>query len=400
MPSHAEDGQQPILLFISEIEAMGGAERSILALGRWLYQHQRRVALLTYRDGVNVAAQADYPLHVIELQPGPGLLAKVRSLRKHLATRTPGAPPLMASGYQPALHCALARAGRFHCLMHDTPSLFAGDRRSLQQRLRLAVSNWLIGSAMRRGGGQMIVTSEFLQRECRHDFGVNAAIARMGGLGGQHVFRRRAVVPSALPQPDPHGAVDTPRPATDKDPAKPQLNLLSVCRIEANKRIDWILEALAALEQGPKPLSSRADWRLDLSGTGSQLEAMRDRAAQLGLAARVHFHGFVPDHALEDLYDRAHLFLMPAVQGYGIPAIEALARGIPVLLHRESGVSDILLDTPWASVLTDGKEELTPRLATTLDWLLRNEQMSAPPPPDLPTEDAWAERVATLCGYV
>ena len=35
---------------------------------------------------------------------------------------------------------------------------------------------------------------------------------------------------------------------------------------------------------------------------------------------------------------------MPAVQGYGIPAIESLQRGIPVLLHRESGVSDILLE--------------------------------------------------------
>ena len=45
--------------------------------------------------------------------------------------------------------------------------------------------------------------------------------------------------------------------------------MLSVCRIEANKRIDWILRSLAALERATPSLSSRANWRLDLAGKGS-----------------------------------------------------------------------------------------------------------------------------------
>ncbi len=161
-----------------------------------------------------------------------------------------------------------------------------------------------------------------------------------------------------------------------------------------------MLDALAALEQAPVPLSARTNWRLDLAGKGSQLEAMAARARELGLQDRIHFHGFVSDLELEAFYDRAHLFLMPAVQGYGIPAIEALERGIPVLLHRDSGVSDILLDTPWAAVLTGGPDEMASRLAQMCDWLLRNGHLTAPAPPQLPTEDTWAERVATLCGYV
>lgn len=353
---------------------MGGAERSILALGRWLHAQGKPVSLLTYYDRVGLQQHADFPLPTVQLNPPNNARAKVAALRQHFRRQPETAPPPITSGYQPALHCALARIGRFHCLMHDTPSLFGGEQQSLKQRLRFAISNWQIGRSMRRNQGTMIVTSEFLQAECKKDFHVQAEIARMGGLAHQHAFRPR--------------------------PVQRHLRMLSVSRIEANKRVDWMLDALAALESGPNPLSHRVDWRLDIAGKGSQLEAMTSHARALGLADRVHFHGFVPDDELEALYDQAHLFLMPAVQGYGIPAIEALQRGIPVLLHRESGVSDILLNTPWATVLTGGKDELAPRLATIIDWLLTNQHLTAPPPPELPTEDAWAERVARLCGYL
>jgi glycosyltransferase involved in cell wall biosynthesis len=175
--------------------------------------------------------------------------------------------------------------------------------------------------------------------------------------------------------------------------------MLSVCRIEANKRIDWLLRSLAELERATPSLSSRVDWRLDLAGKGPLLGELTGLAKSLGIVGRVHFHGFVPDAELQTFYDRAHLFLMPAVQGYGIPAIESLQRGIPVLLHRESGVSDILLDTPWATVLTGGPDRMTAGLASAIDGVLTGRHHRAPLPP-LPTEDEWAAQVAGLCGWV
>ena len=218
----------------------------------------------------------------------------------------------------------------------------------------------------------MIVTSEYLQRECEKEFGLKPEIARMGGLPG-HSFQFRET--------------------------KTELRMLSVCRIQANKRIDWILDSLAVLEAGTMPLSQRIDWRLDLAGRGALLETMVARAAELGLSDRVHFHGFVPDAELETLYDRAHMFLMPAVQGYGIPAVEALQRGIPVLLHRESGVSDLLLDTPWAEVLEGGQESMTSVLADMVNRVLSG-TLREVAPPNLPTENSWAQQVAALCGYI
>ncbi len=374
-PRVASAGDLSIPLFVPEIEQLGGAERSLLALARHLYSRGRNAHLLTYIDHCNFAQYADLPLRIDVLGPDRSVKAKITALRRYLAARPANAPAVLASGYQPALHLVLAGTNHFHCLMHDTPTLFGDEgTRSLKGRLRIAISNRIIGYGFRRGHGRMIVTSEFLRDDCRRQFGVTADIVRMGGMGQPCSFRRR--------------------------PVRDQLRLLSVCRIEPNKRIDWMLDALAALEAAPRPLSSRIDWRLDLAGKGALLEPMRRRVEELRLAGRVVFHGFVPDSELEALYDQAHGFLMPAVQGYGIPAIEALQRGIPVLLHRESGVSDILLDTPWATVLTGGPEEMTPKLAAMIEFLLINGQMTAPPPPDLPTEEQWAEQVIQLCGYV
>jgi glycosyltransferase involved in cell wall biosynthesis len=361
-------------IIITEIEQFGGAERSVVALSRWLYQRSLPNHVVTYYDRCNLAQYVSHPLHVVELKPEPEARKKIASLRIYLDQRPTNAPKPLASGYQPALHATLAGQRGFHTLMHDTPSLF-GDQetRSLSTKLRIAVSNRIIGYGL-RSGGNTIVTSEYLRSECRKDFNIDAKIARMGGLGPT------ASIPSAHPVSD-------------------QFRMFSVCRIEPNKRIDWIIRALAELERADKSLSSTIDWRLDLAGKGSLIPSLRGMAQDLGIGKRIHFHGFVPDEDLEQFFAQTHLFLMPAVQGYGIPAIESLQRGIPVLLHRESGVSDILLDSPWATVLTGGEENMSRALRSAIESILQGRH-HAVAQPHLPTEDQWAERVATLCNWL
>ncbi|HWZ51400.1 MAG TPA: glycosyltransferase [Granulicella sp.] len=375
---HALTHARPIV--ISEIEQLGGAERSLLALSGWLHLRGHAHYLLTYVDHCNLAQYATHPLTIIELKPGPGARRKTASLKQHFQQRGASRYAPLVSGYQPALHATLAGLREFHCLMHDTPALFGDqDHRSLRGKLRISLANRIVGWGL-RSGGAAIVTSEFLRAECRGDFGVEAHIARMGGLG------ESVSVPRIRPV-NPAGTVDR------------QLRMLSVCRIEANKRVDWMLRSLAALQHAALPLSSRVDWRLEVAGKGSQIPALQEMAASLGISGRVHFHGFVSDEQLEALYDRAHLFLMPAIQGYGIPAIESLQRGIPVLLHRQSGVSDILLDTEWATVLAGDESTMLPAMREAIDKVIEGRHHRAPQP-TLPSEDQWAERVAQLCRWV
>jgi glycosyltransferase involved in cell wall biosynthesis len=126
---------------------------------------------------------------------------------------------------------------------------------------------------------------------------------------------------------------------------------------------------------------------------------LKELSQHLGLSGRVHFHGFLSDKEVARHYQLAHLFLMPARQGYGLPALEALYRGMPVLLHRESGVSDILLNTPWATVITGGEESMLVGLTSAVNSVITGKHTNFPLP-DLPTEDEWAEEVARLCGWV
>ena len=278
------------------------------------------------------------------------------------------------SGYQAALYASLAGMRGFHCLMHDTPSLFScpTKKASLRDKIRRSISDKMTAHGI-GSGGRTIVTSEYLRDETRRVFGVDAAVVRMGGLAPTAGFR--------------------PRPVTAS------LRMLSVSRVEPNKRIDWMVRALAALESETPSLSSQLDWRLDVAGKGSSQESLQTMTKELGVDERIHFHGFVSDAELQDLYERAELFLMPAVQGYGIPAIESLQRGIPVLLHRDSGVSDILLDTPWATVLEGDESSMIPGLKRAIEGVRLRRQFAVPLPA-LPTEDSWAAEVARLCGWV
>src|ERR1700744_277782 len=250
------------VIVLTEIEAMGGAERSVLALSRWLYQQGLPNHVVTYIDHIGLAKYADHPLEVVKLRPEMRAAKKVAALRRYFAAQREAPKPLM-SGYQPALHATLAGMRGFHCLMHDTPSLFEDSAQlNFKRRIARRVFDAVTGFGLRSGGHTM-VTSEYLRAECSREFNVRADIARMGGLTSANAFR--------------------PRPVTH------ELRMLSVSRIEPNKRIDWILRGLEQLEHDATPLSERVDWRLDVVGKGSALEAMQQLAANLGLGERVQF---------------------------------------------------------------------------------------------------------------
>jgi glycosyltransferase involved in cell wall biosynthesis len=365
---------QERILFIAEVEAWGGAERSFLTLCDWLYRHSLPYRLVVYWDRIGLEKFAAHPLNKVQLLPKNTPLAKVRTLRKYFSAESANPYRPLMSGYQPALHASLAGLRGFHCMMHDTESLFDDwDRKqSWKRRARLAMNRHVLRKGL-GSGGQTIVASEFLRQDTERLYGARATILRIGSTANGIVFRLR--------------------------PVQKQLRMLSVSRLEANKRIDWILHALASLEQKRLPLRQQIDWHLNIVGKGAEQEKLQALSRDLGLESCVTFSGFVSDQELSVLYDSAHLFLMPARQGYGIPALEALQGGIPVLLHRESGISDVLLDTPWARVFDGGPDNLLPALDQMIHLVIGGDHLHVPSPA-LPTQDEWAEGMARLCRWI
>ena len=80
-----------------------------------------------------------------------------------------------------------------------------------------------------------------------------------------------------------------------------------------------------------------------VAGGGDLLAPLIERSATLGLARHVYFTGFLKGRAVDRAYAEADVYVMPSVaEPFGLTALEAAARGIPVILSRASGVREVL----------------------------------------------------------
>jgi glycosyltransferase involved in cell wall biosynthesis len=160
------------------------------------------------------------------------------------------------------------------------------------------------------------------------------------------------------------------------------------------------LRALAALESSPRPLSQLRDWRFDIVGDGSQRAELESLSTSLGLSSRVSFHGWLDDRAVQTVNNEADLFVMPAAQGYGLPALESLVRRIPVIIHRDSGVSEIFDRNPWVRIVSapDGTD-LGSAIREMSEAISRGE-ISDYPVPMIPSETDWAAEISRICGWI
>jgi glycosyltransferase involved in cell wall biosynthesis len=145
--------------------------------------------------------------------------------------------------------------------------------------------------------------------------------------------------------------------------------IVSVARLEAPKDQATLLEALARL----RPLA----WRLDLAGDGPREQEMRALAKRLGVAERVHFHGYLPDPA--PLLARAQVFAL-ASRSEGLPRsiLEAMRAGLPVVATDVGGVSEAVADGVSGSLVPrDDPEALSQALASLLAEPSRRARLGA-----------------------
>lgn len=113
--------------------------------------------------------------------------------------------------------------------------------------------------------------------------------------------------------------------------------VLFLGRITYQKGPDYFLEAAARV------LRVLPDVRFVLSGTGDMLPRTIERAAQLGIAGSVHFTGFLRGEEVERMFALADIYVMPSVsEPFGISPLEAMALDVPVIVSRQSGVSEVL----------------------------------------------------------
>ena len=137
--------------------------------------------------------------------------------------------------------------------------------------------------------------------------------------------------------------------------------ILYVGSLEPRKNISTLLEAYEILRKQNPSIKSK----LVLIGGESPLFAEVQLKVK-HFKEDVLFQGFVNDHTLQDFYRHARLFVYPSLyEGFGLPPLEAMASGVPVVTTLTSSIPEVVGDAALMVSPYDAQE-----LASTMDLIL------------------------------
>jgi glycogen synthase len=113
--------------------------------------------------------------------------------------------------------------------------------------------------------------------------------------------------------------------------------VVNVGRLTIQKGLSHLLTSAAeVIKRSPKTFFL-------FVGSGEQRDELIAQAAGLGIADKVLFTGFQRGKRWRDAYAVADLFVLPSVsEPFGLTPLEAIGYGTPVLISRQSGVSEVL----------------------------------------------------------
>jgi glycosyltransferase involved in cell wall biosynthesis len=173
----------------------------------------------------------------------------------------------------------------------------------------------------------VVADSDNTRRDIIQNYGLPAEKVRVIHPGyDSSVYFRNGFDPSAAPHAEPY--------------------FLYVGNLLPHKNLLRLLDALAILRR-------RQPCRLIIRGEGrpAYVRALRERVETLGLSDVVTFLGYTTEASLRDLYSRAVCLVLPSLgEGFGLPVLEAMACGTPVVTSNASSLPEVAGD---AALLVD-----------------------------------------------
>ena len=241
----------------------------------------------------------------------------------------------------------VGRSGRYVATVHDVIALLLPE--TFTPRHRLVVRTAL--AMVRRRADLVIVPSRAVERDVVERLGLPADRVVVTPEGCEPRFR--------------------PTPCADvlARYRLPSRYVLAVGTLEPRKNLTTLLRAFARLRRGA---GLDPALRLVLVGARGWLdEPIYETVRSLGLDGAVHFAGFVDDDDLPAVYSGAALFVFASLyEGFGLPLLEAMACGVPVVTSNVSAMPEVAGD---AAMLVDPRD--VDGLAGAIARLLRDDAL-------------------------
>ena len=245
----------------------------------------------------------------------------------------------------------VGRSCRYVVTVHDVIPLILPETFTPRHRLvvRMALAR------VRRKADRVIVPSRAVKRD---------VVQRVGFPEGRVVVTPEGCEPRFRPVRS-EGILRDVAARYDLPPRY----VLAVGTLEPRKNLTTLLEAFARLRRDGEV---DADLRLVLAGARGWLdEPIFAAVRSLGIEDAVRFTGFVDDDDLPAVYSGAALFVFPSLhEGFGLPLLEAMACGVPVVTSNISSMPEVAGD---AAVLVDPRD--ANGLAAAIARVLRDEAL-------------------------
>jgi glycosyltransferase involved in cell wall biosynthesis len=300
--NHYSASALPTVIIATQHLALGGAEKVVLDLAT-PRSGIRPILFLYHSSGIDAlddecrARKVLCVRHQKVQRYDLGIILKLFILSGYLQARTFHSQDIGALFYARLLHILRPNLQLAHSV-HTLHTL----RKKPQYR-------WLMRKVLNRSGVTTIAVSEPVRSELRQDFGLSAAniVVIPNGIDVRH-FRR-------------------PQPRTLS--ANHPLQIVSVSRISGEKRLDWIIQALARLQSNGHAFQ----WHHIGSGCPDERRRLVHLAREHGVEQQTIWHGFVADVA--PLIAQMDVFVSASGEEcHPVSVVEAAAAGLPACVSN------------------------------------------------------------------
>ena len=366
---------EKIIIFYPHIQAFGGIERNIVGVIKEIERLKKKHVLICFEDKINI--KKFYNKINRKVIKGNNLFTKILALKKFIKTNDCNGNALMW-GEKAAMFAYLASMKNYSICYPDPPTLNYENNISksldIFKNIRRGISIRVAKQGLKYANLRFTTTKKNkkdLERLYNLDFKVMHE-------GGYKVLK------------------NTKYPIK-KIFNKKKISLLTVGRLSTNRNIEWLIDFFTFLKE-KKFTSIYNNSTLIICGKGEQFLMLKSKVDLLNLEKKIIFKEFVSDKMLNNIYLKTDLTLIPAVQGYGLPVLESLYYNIPVVLNKNSRISEILKDNPWVKITKNNKKNFFKKIILAINYYKRitpNYKYLV----NLPTQQRWANQIGNLHGW-